>query len=193
MKKCFLASLPLCAFALTALSDSPSYKPASAQGTTSAEVIFPADPVLQIRVVGAIGSSDKASSVFSFRGGGTPAAITVASTNLSATNIYVGGYVGFSTNDLIVIQTPATNRTLTVWGLANGTNVITTAAVGVTQYVGSEIFDLGAATTLKCGAITNTSYQGEAIYVAPRGRPLRVLLDGTSYSSLDSVTVHYDP
>src|SRR5258708_4827803 len=193
MKKFFFASLPLCAFALTAFADSPSYKAASASGTTSAELIFPADPVLQIRVVGVIGSSDKAGSKFSFSTGGTPAAITVASTNLSATNIYVGGYAGFSTNDIIVIQTPVTNRSLTVWGLANSTNIITTAAVGVTQLVSSEVFDLGAATTLKAGAITNTSYQGEAIYVGNRGRPLRVTLDGTAYSSLDSVTVHYDP
>src|SRR5258708_19897802 len=109
--KCFLASLPLCAFALTALSDSPSYKPASASGTTSAEVIFPADPVLQIRVVGAIGSSDKAASVFSFRGGTTPSVVTVADGTASDTNIIVVGYAGFSTNHLPLFTPPPTNLT----------------------------------------------------------------------------------
>src|SRR5260370_28627213 len=100
MKAKLLFSILSVVSIISALSDSPSYKPASAQGTTSAEVIFPADPVLQIRVVGAIGSSDKASSVFSFRAGGPPSAVTVASTNLSATNLHVGRHVGFSPHPL---------------------------------------------------------------------------------------------
>jgi hypothetical protein len=165
----------------------------SGVGTTGAEIIFPADPVLQIRVVGIIGSSDLASSSFGFQGGGTPAVITYANTNLAATNIYVAGYTGFATNDLIIIQGVSSNKTLTIYGLNNSTNIMTTGPVGVAQLVGAEIFDLGPTNKIKCGAITNQSYQGEAIYVAPRGRPLRVTVNGTGYASLDSVSVHYDP
>ncbi len=187
---------PFALFALFAghlFAGSPSYSSFTASGTTGAEVIFPADPVLQIRVVGVIGSSDKAASVFQFSGGGTPGVISFANTNTAATNIYVSGYVGFSTNDLLVIQAGTSNKSLTIFGLNNSTNIMTTSAVGIAQTVGMEIFDMGTTNKLKCGAITNQSYQGEAIYVAPRARPLRVVLDGTGYSSLDSVTVHYDP
>jgi hypothetical protein len=181
-------------FAVTSFAGSPAYSSQSSGiGTTGAEVIFPADPVLQIRVVGIIGSSDLSSSTFGFQGGGTPAVITYANTNLAATNIYVSGYTGFATNDLLIIQGLSSNKTLTIYGLNNSTNIMTTSAIGVAQTVGGEIFDLGTTNRIKCGAITNQSYQGEAIYVAPRGRPLRVTLTGTGYSSLDSVTVHYDP
>ncbi len=145
---------PFALFALFAghlFAGSPSYSSFTASGTTGAEVIFPADPVLQIRVVGVIGSSDKAASVFQFSGGGTPGVISFANTNTAATNIYVSGYVGFSTNDLLVIQAGTSNKSLTIFGLNNSTNIMTTSAVGIAQTVGMEIFDMGTTNKLKCG------------------------------------------
>ena len=180
---------------LSAVAGSPTYTSLTGSGTTSAEVIFPADPVLQVRVVGLIGSSDKATSKASFWPGSTLVTVTYTNSGPSSTNIYVGGYTGIATNDLIVVSTGATNRTLTVYGLANNTNLMVTGALGFALTPNAaQVFDLGSAAgaSVGIGANTNKVYASEAIYVAPRGRPLRVVLDGTAYSSLDSVTAHYD-
>jgi len=195
MKKILFASLcVLCASALKSPADSPSYVTKSkSAGASSVEVIFPADPVLQIRVVGVIGSSDLASSTFSFTGGDTAQVITLANTNTAATNIIIAATNGFAANDLVIISSASTNRTMTVGGFVNTTNVYLTGALGFAQTVGMDVFHLSAASTLGLGATTNKSYQGEAIYVAPRGRPLRLVVSGTSYSSVDSASAHYDP
>jgi hypothetical protein len=182
------------ALALTALADSPSYVTKSkSAAAASVEVIFPADPVLQIRVVGVIGSSDLSSSTFSFTGGGTAQIITLANTNTAATNIVIMATNGFAANDIIIVSSAATNRSMTIGGFVNTTNVYLTGALGFAQTAGMDVYDMSAASTLGLGATTNKAYTGEAIYVAPRGRPMRLVVSGTSYSSVDAASVHYDP
>src|SRR5260370_35596954 len=55
-----------------ARAGSPTYSSQTAAGATGAEAIFAADPGLQIRGGGAIGSSDRAAWVVQFGGCGTP-------------------------------------------------------------------------------------------------------------------------
>ena len=54
---------------IASFADSPTFVSKSGSGTTSTEIIFPADPVSQIRLVVAIASSDKAASKFTFSAG----------------------------------------------------------------------------------------------------------------------------
>jgi len=202
MKPKFLSSVPLlaaCAVATTiiglaAFADSPTYETRGpVTGTSSAEVIFPDDPQTQLRLVTLIGSSDLAASVFSLRAGDYAINITTANTNLAATNIIVAQTNAIAiSNDLIIVGNGFSNKTLTVWGSLGSTNIITTAAIGITQRVGDSVFHLSAATSLGIGASSNKTFTGDAIYVAPKGRPLRVLVNGTSYSSVDTASAHRD-
>ncbi len=192
MKKTFLG-LVAGLLALSALAGSPTYVTKSASGTSSAEVLFPAISGTQIRVVGVIGSSDLTTSTFSFCAGDTAQVITFATNSLTSTNIIVSATNGFAANDLIVIANSATNRTLTIGGFINSTNIYTTGTIGIAQTVGMEIYHLCAPSTLLLGAITNKAYMGEAVYVAPAGRPLRLVVSGTAWATVDVCNVHYDP
>ena len=169
-----------------------TYTNLNASGSTSAEVIFAADPTLQVRVVGAIGTSDKSASVFSFRRGTTLATVTAATVN--ATNITVNSTNGFGASTNIIIQTASgqvSSATTHSVLSGNSTNIWITATNAIVPAVGDTIFLMSGATTIKCGA-TTANYQGEAIYVGNPGRPVRCVLDGTSACSLDSMTAHYD-
>jgi len=150
----------------------PTYTTKNASGTTTCEVHFPANPQQQVRIVGAIATSDKAASVLSWRTGSTP--YTISATNAAGTTITVSYTNGLAANDVLVIQK------------ANGTCISGT----IRSFATSTNITL-AATTIKVGATTVT-YQGEAIYVGTRGRPVRVVLDGTSACSLDSITARYE-
>lgn len=183
----------VCGLAMAALAqNATTYTNVSASGTTSAEAFFPADPTLQVRVVGCIGTSDKAASVFSFRTGTRK--YTVTSATLNATNIVINSTNGFGPSTNIIIQTAAGVCTsATTHSVLSGTttNIWITATNSTVPAVGDTIFLLGSATTIKCAAAT-TVYQGSAIYVGQPGRPVRCILDGTSACSIDSLTAHYD-
>jgi len=98
MKKTLLGLFAgLIVSAVTGRADSPIYKTLSgAAGTTSSEVIFPADPVTQIRVVSVFGSSDKVASVFSFRGGTT--VVSISASNPAGTKGFFKGCDGPNSN-----------------------------------------------------------------------------------------------
>ena len=119
--------------------------------------------------------------------------MTVTNYSLTATNIIVAATNGFAPNDLLIFSNGYTNRTLTVYGFASTTNIQVTTGVGATQFVNSDVFHLnGTTTTFGLGATTNKAFSGEALYVAPRGRPLRIVIDGTSYSSADVMSARYE-
>lgn len=189
MKISLLAiSTTLCATA--ALASTPSYETLNGSGSTAAEVIFPAKPDQQIRVVGAIATSDKAASVLSFRTGAMP--VSISASNAAGTGITVTRTNGLAPNDLIVIQrADGTTASGTIASFPASTNITLNATTGTITLPGDQVYKLGAATTLKCGAAT-VNYQGEAIFVGRFGRPIRCVLDGTSACSLDSVTARYE-
>ena len=168
----------------------PTYTTKNASGTTTCEVHFPANPQQQVRIVGAIATSDKAASVLSWRTGSTP--YTISATNAAGTTITVSYTNGLAANDVLVIQKAnGTCISGTISSFANSTNITLAATTGAQTLPGDEVYKMSAATTIKVGATTVT-YQGEAIYVGTRGRPVRVVLDGTSACSLDSITARYE-
>ncbi len=192
MKNTFIGLVAVL-LALPALAGSPTYVTKSGSGTASTEVIFPAISGSQIRVVGVIGSSDLATSTFSFCAGDTAQVVTTATSSLTTSNIIVAATNGFAASDLIVISSPATNKTLTILGFPTATTIQCTAAVQFAQTVGMEVFHLCTPSTLLLGAITNKAYMGESVYSAPAGRPMRLVVNGTSICSVDVCNVHYDP
>jgi hypothetical protein len=192
MKNTLLLGIALVASALACLAGTPTYLSKNATGTTSAEVIFLPDPSLQIRMVGCIGTSDKAASVFSFRTG--TGAYVVTSATVNATNIVLNSTngIGISTNIIIVTGAGVASSATTHSALSGtSTNVWITATNSIVPAVGDQVYLLGPATTIKCGATTG-NYQGEAIYVGNPGRPVRCVLDGTSACSIDSLTARYE-
>jgi hypothetical protein len=188
MKKIILIS-SLCAVALVAVAE--NYFTKSASGSTSCQVNFPAIAGSQGRIAGVVATSDKAASVLSMRSGVAAYSPTVAAA-LTATNIAINATNGLALNDLVIIQQPdGTMTNLTVYNVTSYTNLNLTTAIGVAVTTSSTIYKLGAATTVKVGA-TTAVYSSDALYAGNRGRPIRVVLDGTSACSLDSVTVKQD-
>lgn len=182
-------ALALCVSAFAAL---PTYKTISASGTSSATGIFPHDPNSQIRITTAVVSSDLATSKLSFYTGTTAHYLTA--TNASgATSIQVESTNGIASSALLYLSVPGvSNFVVTVSGFTSPTNV-TVSACGAACPVGTEVEVLSAASPVfTTGAITNKIISGEALFVGNYGRAVYVTQTGTSYSSLDAVSAHYD-
>lgn len=168
-----------------------NYQSGTASGSTSAELIFSADPVRQMRLVSVLATSDKSDAVISLRTGTKAFDIAAANTNTSATNIVFASTSGLASNDVVIIATATTNKSATVWGTSGGTNLLLTAAAGITWSAGDVLYLLGSATTLPLGAASK-AYAAEALFVANQGRPLRIVVDGTSACTIDSAAVKFE-
>lgn len=187
----------LCALGLLlgvspSFAGSPTFVNKTATGTTSAEVIFPADPALQIRVVTAFATSDKAASVLSFTSGA--GAYVISAANVAGTTITVSQTNGLAPSDVLIISAAngSTNYARTISSFANSTNIVLTASTQNATAVGDSVYKMSAATTIKVAAASVT-YNGDAIYVgASQGRPVRCVLDGTSACSIDSMSARYE-
>jgi hypothetical protein len=178
-----------------ALADSPTYKNFVGSSAGSSTTVFAvADPQTQIRVVGSICESDNAASILTFYPGAAAYSVGQLNTNLTATNIIVNATNGLAANGIICYQDAArtTNISLTIGGIVNSTNIYTTAVVGITQKVGDDVFLEGTSTAIAVGKGTNLSLQGEAIFVAPKGRPIRAVVSGSTSWSKENISVHYD-
>lgn len=167
---------------------SKTYVTQTATHATASTVVFNADSTKQWRIVSVISSSDKAGSVLSFRTG-TGAYLITATNAAASTNLYVSSVSGLASNDVVLLQTAAGAVTnATVWGTQNVTNVQLTAAIGLANTAGDQLYELSAATTLSIGAVSNVVYASEAVYVGTWGRPLRVVLDSTSVGTIHAIT-----
>lgn len=166
------------------------YSVLTATGTTSAEAIFPASEQAQLRIVGAMATSDKSASVLSFTTGTTP--YTVAQTNTATTNAVLTSVTGLASNDVVVLQ-KINGVTVSgiVWGTSNGTNLILTAAFSSAPGAGDQVYKMGTAKTLKVGAAA-VNLQGQAFFIGAQGRPVRCVLDGTSACSIDCLSATAD-
>ncbi len=191
MKK-FLVGFALVVFMVGAFGQTPNtYQTVTASGTNQAEYIFPASGVLQSRLVGLIVSSDKTGAVVSVRSG--LGAYLVSATNASTgTNITVIRTNGLASNDVIVVQTKAgATASATITSISR-TNLGLSAASGIDTIPGDAVCKLGPTTDLLVGPATNVVYQGEAIKVGERGRPLRILVDGTGWAVIDAASVKWE-
>lgn len=192
MRKLLLTAALLAVFAASAWAQYtvPIFVTQTASGTTTSVTFFATSPLQQIRIVGAIASSDLAAANLTFKSGTTP--VTCAYTNASSTWFGVAATNGFAIGDFVLVETKAgvmTNAQITGFTLA--TNIIFADKIMATV-PGDQLYKLGTATTLWCGVQTNRNYQGEAIFVGNRGRPVQVIVNGTSACSLDSITARYE-
>jgi len=169
---------------------SPSFVTQTASGTTTAITFFATSPTLQMRVVGAIASSDLAGSVITFKSGTTP--LTITKTNAAGTTIGVAATNGFTVADFVIVETKSgllTNAQIA--SFTGATNIVFTDKIMATV-PGDQLYKLGTAATLPVGATAGKNYQGAALFVGQRGRPVQVTVNGTTNCSLDSVTGCYE-
>jgi hypothetical protein len=185
-----MAGLALSCLAPDIKAEPPTYATLNASGTTTAVVHFATSPQQQIRIVGAIASSDLAGANIILSGGTTAA--TCAYTNPIGTSFGVSRTNGFAVGDFVLIEKASgamTNGQITAFGAA--TNIVLGQNIFATQ-PGDQLYKLDTPVSLWCGVQTNRNFQGEALFVGQRGRPVRVLVNGTSACSLDSVTARYE-
>jgi hypothetical protein len=191
MRKTFTSILVAGLASIAAAQTLPVFVTLNNAGTSASAVFFQSDPQKQIRIVGAIGSSDKAASLLSFRGG--VAAYTIGYSNASGTTVTLTSTNGLVLGSYVMVQRQnglVTNSTISA--IPNNTNVTLSTTTGFFTLPGDELYVMSSPVTLGIGANTNKVYQGDAIYVGTRGRPVWCILDGTSYSSLDSISARYE-
>lgn len=164
-----------------------SYTSATATGTTTAQILFPADNFLPQQVVSLDVTSDLSSSVLTFQSGVVSYPITATATN--TTNIVVSTYGNLASNDVVILQTAAGVLTnATVYSVTNGTNINFKAATGITVASGDNLFKLGNTRTTTIGA-TTLRLTGPALFVADQAQPCLLKITGTSACSINNAVV----
>ena len=159
-------------------------------------LLLPSQAAKPLRVIGAVATSDKATSKMTFQATTTVTEVTTTETNSSATNFVVTSTAGFASNDVVVLERASDGNwnTATVWGTSGGTNLILSTAgpnlFGMTAFAGDRIGKLGEAVTLY-GCNCTVSYQSECLFIADQGRSVYVTWDGTSACSIDSLAYKY--
>ena len=168
----------------------PVFVSYTGSGTTTAWVQCASSPMQQVRIVQAIASSDLAGANMLFSTGTT--ANTITKSNALGTTIDVAYTNGFKIGDLVVLE--KANGTVTnaqITAFTGATNI--TFGFNIPQtLVGDQIYKMSTPVTLWVGVITNRVFSGEAIFVGTRGRPVQVLVNGTSACSLDAITARYE-
>jgi len=200
--------LKLCAVACAAVVSitawaQPSYVTTSGNGAAGVTNYFAAQPLYQARIVGAIAQSDKAGSFIQLSSGSTACTVTnpiSCSTNSGGTIFMVNATNGLTVGDILVLQTAnGTNAAGVAVGNATGviaalaTNNVTLASGGFncTMAAGDEVFKMGTASKFPLGASLQ-NYQGDALFVGAKGRPIRIVIDGTSACTNISTTARYE-
>jgi hypothetical protein len=177
--------------ALSALGQAvPTFLTFTGSGTTTAWVQCASSPMQQVRIVQAIASSDLAGANLLFSTGIVPNTITKS--NVLGTTIDVSYTNGFGVGDLVVLEKingTVTNAQITAF--TGATNIIFGFNIPATV-PGDQIYKMSTPVKLWVGVFTNRVYSGEAIFVGNRGRPVQVLVNGTSACSLDAITAHYE-
>ncbi|MEN6642678.1 MAG: hypothetical protein ABFE08_09545 [Armatimonadia bacterium] len=177
-----------------AIAGSTEYVSKTGSGTTAATVYWPADAQKTARLVGVIATSDKAASVISLRTGTTAYTITVTNATTTSINQWLNTTNGLVASGVVVLQKPdGTCYSSTIAAGCAETNMVILASggFGVVAGVGDQMYLMSDATSIKLGA-TTLSTHGPAIYVGNRGRPVRMVVDGTSACSIDAATAAYE-
>jgi hypothetical protein len=167
----------------------PTYVTLSASGTTTSIVYFATSPMQQLQIVQAIASSDLASANLLFSTGTTPN--TCTKSNALGTTIDVAYTNGFAVGDLVVLE--KANGTVTnaqITAFTGATNIVFGYNIPQTL-IGDQICKMSSPVKLWVGVITNRVYSGVAVFSGNRGRPVQVLVNGTSACSLDAITGCY--
>jgi hypothetical protein len=204
MKKILLVTVAVGSVALSAFADRPYYKTLSGNGnaTTPAQVIFPAAPLQQIRIVNANWSSDTNNAALNFSGGTT--GYSIVETNQASTSVTnkINSTNGLSANAVLVLQHAGVGYAATVstWnsstnsGPYGGTNVVlASGGWGMATSVGDDVYLMDTPVAVPIGATTN-AMNGDALYVANLvARPVLVkLTPALATNKLNSVVGRYE-
>lgn len=194
--KSALAGLALCAaLALPASSQTlPTYvSKVGNVGAATSSVWFASSPFQQIRVVSLIATSDLATAQCIIRGGDTP--LTIAYSNTAASKqLGVSATNGFTVGDFVIVEKMDgtwTNGQIASFGAA--TNIVCTDNLLATV-PGDQIYKMSSLGTFPFGvsfAIPG-NYQGDALAVGGRGRPVWLQLNGTSACKIVSASARYE-
>ena len=195
MKKLILITCLSLAAAFKSPAATPSYsnKNAGGNGTSGAEVIFPADPQGQIRLVSVQWQSDTNTGALEFQT--AVGAYTASYTNRSTTDTTqcVSSTSGLVTNTWLVLQHLGVCYKALLVATNSGTNAILgSGGWGVISSVNDAVYPLSTTNTISVGATTNWQ-NGEALFVGNLGRPVRVqLTPALTTNRLNSVTARYE-
>ena len=193
--KTLLLSLTLGA-ALALWAVTPSYVSKSGAGNASAgaQVIFPSDASLQIRLVNLNWQSDSNSAVLSYTTGEAAYSITATNPSTSYLTQYVNSTAGMNSNStLFVLEHLGVGYAALLVSTNSGTNaVFFTGAFGVQSSVGDSLYQMSTASTVLVGATTN-AHNGEALFVGNYARPVRVqLTPALATNRITSATARYE-
>lgn len=184
----------LLATTLAVLAGTPAYstKTAGGNNTTGASVIFPADPALQIRIVGVNWQSDTNNAVLQCSSG-VGAYVLLATNTTTGVTQTVNTVTGMAANDILVLEHAGVGYAATLSSTNGGTNaVLASGAWGVTPAIGDSVYKMSDIASLPIGNTTNWQ-AGEAIYVGNRGRPVRLLLTPAAVTNrINSATAFYE-
>jgi len=181
-------TLPLAAFGQGTVPQFVTYR---SSGTTTSWVQIASSPMQQCRVVQAIASSDLAGANLLFSSGVTP--VTVTYSNALGTTVSVGYTNGFGpAGQLCTLERAGTILTnMQIASFTGSTNIVFTYNIPATV-PGDQIYTMSTPVKLWVGVFTNRPFSGEAVYVGNKGRPVQVLLNGTSACSIDALTVKFE-
>ena len=203
MRNKLITSIATLGLAALSAFAQPSYTTVTGYGAAGVTNYFPAQPLYQARVVGSIAQSDLAGSFISFSSGVGAYSITnpiSCSSNALGTIFMVNTTNGLVVGDILVLQSASgTNMAGTAAGNATGvisalaTNNVTLAAGGFncTCAAGDEVFKMGSASKFPLGASLQ-NYQGDALFVGNKGRPVRIVINGTSACTNITTTARYE-
>lgn len=157
-----------------------SNRTGNGNGTSGAEVIFPADPTTQLRLVSIQWQSDTNTALLEFQSG--VGAYSCLRTNRATTDTTqeVASTAGLITNRWLIYQRAdgpfATNFKALIVATNNGTNIILgSGGFGTITRAGDSLYTMGETNSVFIGATTNWQ-NGEALYVGNVGRPIKVQL-----------------
>ncbi|MEN6533038.1 MAG: hypothetical protein ABFD89_05205 [Bryobacteraceae bacterium] len=178
------------ALPLAAQNVPPTYVTQSASGTTTAIVYFATSPAQQCRIVQTVASSDLASANILLSTGVTP--LTITKSNALGTTIDVAYTNGFTVGDICLIEKASGVITnMQIASFTGSTNIVFSGNIPQTL-VGDQVYKLSTPVKFWVGVFTNRAMAGDAIFVGNRGRPVQVLVNGTSACSLDAITGRYE-
>jgi hypothetical protein len=172
-------------------------KSGAGNAASGAEVIFPADPSAQMRLVSIQWESDTNAAKIAFQTAVGAYSVTQTNPTTTFTTQAVTTTSGLITNRWLVLQRGLGSSALCFKALLvatnNGTNVVLdVGGWGALSAVGDSIYPLGATNTVNTGATTNWQ-NGEALFVGNVGRPVRVLLTpALTTNRLTTVTARYE-
>jgi hypothetical protein len=192
-------ALALC-LTVAAHAASPTFLSKSGTNTGLTTVVFPADPLTQIRLVNVICTSDTNLANVTVYGGTSAHSTTngLSTTNVNAgagsSNLFLTSVSPLTNSDWVVVETQVTNFLTKIASVSGTSNMITlTNSIGFTNTTPVNVYRMADFTRgWVVGAVSNKIFSSDALYVAPSsGRPVAIILGPSGSNSVDA-SIRYE-